>query len=148
MPTQSIKIKAPIQTVYDCIVDFESYPQFLSEMKSTKINWCEDKEIEVKFKINLIKEITYTLHFDLEPPTGVYWKLKSGDMMKSNTGSWELKELGNDLTEAQYMIDIDFSLWVPKVITNTLVEKNLPQTLKAFRKRSEKQFQSSSSTKG
>lgn len=143
MVTQSIQIKAPVKTVYDCVVDFESYPQFLSDMKEAKIGWCEDKKMEVHFKINLIKEIAYTLRIELDPPHGVYWKLKSGDWMKKNSGSWELKALGESLTEARYSIELDFSLWVPKAITQTLVEKNLPQTLKAFKKRAEKTYKSS-----
>lgn len=144
MVTQSTQIKAPLQTVYDCIVDFESYPQFLSDMKEAKIGWCEDKKMEVHFKINLIKEIAYTLLVELDPPRGVYWKLKSGDWMKTNTGSWELKAKGEEVTEAKYSIDIDFSLWVPKAITQALIEKNLPQTLKAFKKRAEKMVPSAS----
>lgn len=144
MVTQSIQIKAPLSVVYDCVVDFESYPQFLSDMKEAKIGWCEDKKMEVHFKIVLIKEIAYTLLFELDPPRGVYWKLKSGDWMKSNSGSWELKALGEGLTEANCSIDIDFSLWVPKAITQTLIEKNLPLTLKAFKKRAEKMHRDSS----
>lgn len=138
MVRKTILIKAPIQKVYDCIVDFESYPQFLPDMKGAKIAWCQDKEVEVTFKLNLIKAITYTLLFELDPPTGVFWKLKTGELIKVNTGSWELKMKDDFLTEATYAIDIEFSLWVPKAITQALVEKNLPQTLKRFKKRVEK----------
>lgn len=137
MVQQTIRIKAPIQKVYDCIVDFESYPKFLPDMKSAKIAWCEDKQVEVTFKLNLIKEITYTLLFELDPPIGVFWKLKTGELIKVNTGSWELKMKDDFLTEATYAIDIEFSLWVPKAITQALIEKNLPQTLKRFKKRAE-----------
>lgn len=143
MVKKSIQIKAPIQTVYDCVVDFASYPKFLSEIKTAKIDWCEDKEMEVSFKVDLIKEISYTLSIDLDPPQGVTWKLKRGEFMKKNSGSWELKMLGDELTEATYNIELDFSLWVPKAITETLVEKNLPQTLKNFKKRTEKIFKES-----
>lgn len=140
MVQKTIQIKAPIQTVYNCVVDFESYPKFLSDMKSAKVVWVNDKQMEVLFHLNLIKEITYTLLFDLDPPGGVYWKLKTGDLMKTNTGSWELKMREDSLTEARYSIDIAFGLWVPKTITNTLIEKSLPQTLNAFKKRAEKVF--------
>lgn len=140
MVTQSILIKAPIQTVYDCIVDFESYPQFLTNMKGAKINWCEDKQMEVTFKLNLIKEITYTLLFDLVPSHEVHWKLKTGEMMKANTGSWLLKAKDDSLTSAQYTIDLEFSLWVPKAITSALLEKDLPHTLKSFKRRVEKKL--------
>ncbi len=137
MAKQSILIKAPIETVFNTIVDFESYPQFLPEIKMAKLDWCEDRQIEVSFKINLIKEISYTLKIELDKPQGVYWQLKRGDLMKMNEGSWELKAKGDSSTEATYTIDVTFGLWVPKAITEALVEKNLPQTLKRFKKRAE-----------
>ena len=143
MISEKITIKAPIQTVFACITDIEDYPKFLSEMKSAKIDWCEDKEMEASFRLNLIKEISYTLHFELDPPSGVYWKLKKGDFLKTNTGSWELKAKSDTTTEAKYSIDITFGLWVPSAITNTLVEKSLPQTLKHFKKRAETLFKKS-----
>jgi len=138
MVSKTIKIKAPIQTVYNCVVDFESYPKFLSDVKSAKIIAASKEQIEVTFKLNLIKEITYTLLVDLDPPYGVVWKLKTGELMRSNNGSWKLKMLSDDLTEAAYAIDIEFGMWIPKVITQTLIEKSLPQTLKRFKKRAEK----------
>ncbi|MDP2599709.1 MAG: SRPBCC family protein [Deltaproteobacteria bacterium] len=137
MVSQKILIKAPIETVFNSIVDFANYPKFLPEIKSAKIDRRKDREIEVSFKINLIKEINYTLKVELDPPSGVYWKLKKGDLMKSNEGSWELKAKGDTVTEAVYSIDVTFGLWVPNAITEALVAKNLPQTLKRFKKRAE-----------
>lgn len=145
MIEQSILIKAPIQVVYDCITDFESYPKFLTEMSESEVQWCEDKEMEVSFKINLIKSIQYTLHFELDAPHGIYWNLKRGDMMKKNDGSWHLKPQGDTQTKAVYNIDIEFGLWVPKPIVSTLVEKSLPQTLARFKKQSEKLYKRKSS---
>ncbi|OGQ04094.1 MAG: hypothetical protein A3F82_07105 [Deltaproteobacteria bacterium RIFCSPLOWO2_12_FULL_44_12] len=142
MVSQSILIKTPIQTIYHCVVDFEAYPKFLSEIKSVRIEWCDDKEMEVTFKIQLIKEITYTLHVELDPSRAVYWKLKQGELMKKNTGSWKFKMKDDNLTEATYSIDVEFGLWVPKAITQTLIEKSLPQTLQRFKKRSEKLLKS------
>ena len=140
MVQKSIQIKAPIQTVYNCVTDFESYPKFLPDMKKTKVVWIDDQQMEVNFHLNLIKEISYTLLFDLDPPQGVFWKLKSGDLMKKNTGSWELKMVDDYLTQVTYSIDLEFGLWVPKTITQTLIEKSLPQTLTRFKKQSEKLF--------
>ena len=55
MVQQSIAIRAPIQTVYDTIVDFQSYPEFLPETRSVCVEWCEDQSMEVSFKIAFIK---------------------------------------------------------------------------------------------
>lgn len=140
MVEKTIQIKAPIQTVYNCLIDFESYPKFLPDMKKAKVVWIDDKKMEVNFHLNLIKEISYTLLFELDPPQGIYWKLKSGDLMKKNTGAWELEMVEDYVTRAAYRIDLEFGLWVPKAITQTLIEKSLPQTLNRFKKRSEKMF--------
>lgn len=147
MVSQSVLIKAPVETVFNCVVDFESYPKFLPEMKSAKIAWCDDKDMEVNFKVQLIKDISYTLLFELDPPRGIFWKLKSGELMKANTGSWELKMKSDNLTQATYSIDVEFGLWVPKAITQTLLEKSLPQTLERFKKRAEKLGRSPESKK-
>lgn len=147
MVTQSTRIRAPIRIVYDAITDFENYPAFLPNVSATKILNCSDKKMEVKFMLNLIKKITYTLLFECNPPEEVHWRLKSGDMMKSNTGSWILRENGDDETEAEYTIDVELSLWVPKTITETLIEKDLPKTLKSFRRRSEKLYKTAMANK-
>lgn len=138
MVSKTIQIKAPLQTVYNCVVDFESYPKFLSDVKSAKVIAASEEQMEVAFKLNLIKEINYTLLIDLDPPHGVVWKLKTGEMMRSNNGSWKLKMLSDDLTEADYAIDVEFGFWIPKAITQTLIEKSLPQTLNRFKKKAEK----------
>ena len=143
MITQTVQIKAPIKTVYQVITDFESYPKFLTEMKSAKIIWCDDSQVEVNFHIHLIKEVQYTLLFDLVPSHELHWSLKQGEMMKTNDGFWGLKEIAENLTEAKYGIDVQLGLWVPKAITETLIEKDLPKTLKAFKKESERRFKSS-----
>lgn len=145
MSTQSIQIKAPIQTVYQVITDFENYPRFLNEMKSSKVVWCDDSKMEVQFHLFLIKEIKCTLLFELDPPHEIHWSLKHGEMMKTNDGFWALKELSDNLTEAKYGIDVTLGLWVPKAITETLIEKDLPKTLRAFKKESERRFKTAQS---
>lgn len=145
MVTQSVQIKAPQQTVYQVLTDFENYPEFLAGMKSAKVVWCDDSRMEVQFHLFLIKEIKYTLRFELDPPNEIHWSLKQGEMMKTNDGFWALKELSDNLTEAKYGIDVALGLWVPKAITETLMEKELPKTLKAFKKESERRFKASQS---
>ena len=142
MVSKSIVIKAPIQVVYQTIVDFVSYPEFLNDIKNAKVDWCDDKKMDVSFNLHLIKEIHYTLQIALKPPREISWKLKKSDLLKKNDGSWRLKSLDKNLTEALYALDVELGLWVPKSITESLMEKTLPATLKAFKKQSEKNFKS------
>ena len=81
MVQRKIKIKAPIEIVYQVIRDFNSYPDFLSTTHSAKERKSKD-DIQVDFTIDVIKTIKYTLRFDLEEPKLVSWELVKGDLMK------------------------------------------------------------------
>jgi ribosome-associated toxin RatA of RatAB toxin-antitoxin module len=135
--TASIEIEAPIKTVFEVISDFEAYPDFLPETKEVVIDKKSGKNLRVTFSINLIKKIRYTLDIKLSPPSGLSWELVEGDLMKSNTGKWKLKEGKKGLTEAHYEIDMDLGAMVPKAISNKLIGTNLPTMMKQFKERAE-----------
>ncbi|MBF0493061.1 MAG: SRPBCC family protein [Deltaproteobacteria bacterium] len=135
--TSKVTINAPIKTVYEVVTDFESYPEFLSGSKGVKILSKKTGSLQVEFKVDLIKTISYTLDFKLVAPKECSWTLVKGDFMKSNTGSWKLKEVKKGITEANYEIEIGFGLLVPGNIANILVGKNLPAMMKEFKDRAE-----------
>lgn len=132
----SIEIDAPIETVYDVITDFASYPDFLGETKGVVIHKETAKHAQVTFKISIIKKITYTLDIKMAQDKGISWNLVKGDIMKKNSGRWKLtKNKGG--TKADYEIVMDFGGMVPKAISSRLIGSNLPSMMKAFRDRAE-----------
>lgn len=135
--SSKITINAPIKTVFDVVTDFESYPEFLSGSKGVKVLSKKGSNVQVEFKVDVIKTVTYVLDFKLSSPKECSWKFVKGDFMKSNTGSWKLKEVKKGVTEAIYEIDISFGLLVPGNIATMLVGKNLPTMMKEFKERAE-----------
>jgi ribosome-associated toxin RatA of RatAB toxin-antitoxin module len=136
MIERKIKIKAPIEVVYQVIRDFESYPDFLTTTDSAKEKKLKSS-LQVDFTVQVVKTIHYTLKFRLEEPTLVEWDLVKGDLMKKNTGAWRLTKVSDTLTEAVYQIDIDFGWLVPKMIIEQVTKTQLPETLEAFKTRAE-----------
>lgn len=135
--TSTIEIKAPLKKVYEVITDFEAYPDFLSGSKEAKILKKSGNHVQVEFKIDMIKTVTYSLDIKLNPAKGFTWKLIDGDFMKTNTGAWKLEEKKKGLTQATYEIEMDFGLLVPKSISSMLIGKNLPTMMKEFKERAE-----------
>jgi coenzyme Q-binding protein COQ10 len=90
----------------------------------------------VKFNLSLIKDISYTIKLNHKKDQEVSWSLVSGDMMKVNNGKWSLKDLGNNKTEATYSLEVELKGFFPGLgmIEKTLVNTNLPMTMKAFAK--------------
>ena len=135
--TQSIEINAEPKACYDVITDFESYPQFLKEMKGVEAEKKGASAWEVRFTMELIKKISYTLKISGKPPTRVNWSMLEGDMMKSNDGEWVISDLGGGVTRATYSIEVGLGLLVPGAISKMLIGSNLPSMLQSFKKRIE-----------
>ena len=136
MIEREILINAPIEDVFKVIRDFEAYPEFLSTTHSAKERKIKNK-IVVDFSVEVIKPIHYSLEFEVEEPQRISWKFLKGDLMKKNSGSWELTAIKEKKTKALYKIDIDFGWLVPKMIIDQVTKTQLPQTLEAFKKRAE-----------
>ncbi|MDO8519267.1 MAG: SRPBCC family protein [Deltaproteobacteria bacterium] len=133
---QSIEIKASPKDCYDIITDFGSYPSFLNEIKSVEVMKKGVNAWEVKFTIEVIKKISYTLNIAGKPGKGLNWSLISGDMMKSNDGGWVLEDLGG-ATKATYSVEVNLGLLVPGAVSKMLIGSNLPSMLEGFKKRIE-----------
>ena len=120
---------------YQAILDYESYPNFVDGVSSINILSNDDNGAELEYSMNLIKKFSYKLKHNHKVNEEVSWSLVSGDLFKSNKGSWKLKDLGNGKTEVTYAIEVDFKMFAPKMIVNKLVANNLPATIQSFLKK-------------
>lgn len=119
---------------YELICDFESYPEFLPEVKDCKVVGEKDGKKLVEYSISLIKSFTYRLWMEFDPPRKLSWTLESGDLFKKSSGSWELSPVDGK-TKAIYSVEAQFKVFVPGPIAKTLVNVNLPNMMNAYRQR-------------
>lgn len=129
----------PVEKFYQAIVDYKKYTDFVDGVKSVVIEKETPDGAIVKFTINIIKEISYTITLKHTPNKEVAWSLVTGDMMKVNNGKWTLKDLGGGKTEVNYNLEMEFKGFLPGLgmIEKTLVTTNLPMTMKSFSKRAQ-----------
>ncbi len=127
----------PADKFYMAITDYKSYPSFVDGMRSVDVQTENLEGATVKFNLSLIKDISYMLKLSHKPNTEVSWSLVTGDMMKVNNGKWTLKDLGGNKTEVTYSLEVELKGFLPGLgmIEKTLVNTNLPLTMKAFAKR-------------
>lgn len=127
---------APIDVVYNMLIDYENYPDFVDSCKTTDILEESEEGAVVEYKISIMmKKFKYTLNMVHEKPNSVKWSFESGDLFNVNDGQWTLKDLGDGTTEATYDIDIDFKIKVPDMILNKLVGSNLPSMMEDYHER-------------
>lgn len=132
----------PIEQIYAVISDFEKYPEFLPEVKATKVLKEKGKTKTVQMSVSMIKDFTYNIIATLDEPHGLSWVLESGDVFKSNTGSWKLKSISPTQTQVTYEVGAEFKLFVPGAIAKKLIAVSLPQMLEAYKKRVAQVFSS------
>ena len=72
---QQVVIDAPIANVYDIIVDYERYPEFLPDMKQVQVLARHDGVVLVSFELEIIMRVGYTLRLVEDRPTAVTWTL-------------------------------------------------------------------------
>lgn len=127
----------PVEKLYQAIIDYSNYPKFVDGVKSVEVQEATKDGATVKFNLNIIKEISYTIKLSHTPNKEVHWTLVSGDIMKANNGRWTLKDLGQARTEVTYSLEVALKGFFPGLgmIEKTLVNTNLPMTMKAFAKR-------------
>ena len=135
--TRSVVIDAPPDRVFDVIVDYDRYAEFLSEVKEARSANRKGNEVDVHYGINLVKRIHYTLHMVEDRPRSVRWSFVRGELMRDNHGSWTLEHTPDGKTRATYSIEVGVGPLVPRSIVNALVDQSLPKMLEAFKKRSE-----------
>jgi ribosome-associated toxin RatA of RatAB toxin-antitoxin module len=135
----SIDIDAPIAVVQAVITDFASYPRFVPHVESTEILHTDPADPlrqQVRFTINLLKRIRYTLDLRSNRDGGLEWSLVEGPFAR-NDGGWRLQALTAERTRATYSIDLKLTAMLPRFIETRLVAQSLPETLQAFREEAE-----------
>ncbi|MBR56731.1 MAG: hypothetical protein CMH54_01600 [Myxococcales bacterium] len=135
---ESIVIDASPERVYEVITLFDEYPDFLPEVEAVESQSLGDDNWQVKQTIRVVKKLTYELALTGVPHKELRWHLTSkGGMLKTNTGSWELEELSDGRTRAEYTLDIVVRGFVPASLQSSLTAASLPAMLKRFKQRVE-----------
>lgn len=135
--TRSIIINAPIEKVFDVITQYEKYGEFLPEVKEVRTSGRQGSEVNVHYKVDVVKTIKYTIRVKEERPTRMSWTFVDGEFMKDNKGSWVLEPAGEGKTKGTYTVEMALGALVPKAVVNALVDTSLPKMLEAFKRRAE-----------
>jgi ribosome-associated toxin RatA of RatAB toxin-antitoxin module len=140
--SKEILIATSPEVLYDVIVDYDRYPEFVPSVKRCRTS-RNGGDVRVEYEVDLgLKKIRYTLRHHEERPHHVSWSLDSGDWMKVSNGSWDLAPEGGQ-TRARYSVEVQIAKppLVPQSVVDRLTDEltrvQLPRTLAAFKARAE-----------
>jgi ribosome-associated toxin RatA of RatAB toxin-antitoxin module len=136
---QELSMAVSADALRRAILDFEKYPEFLSEVVAAKAHEKKsDGTQRVDFEIEVIKRFKYTLEFDASDKNSIKWRLIDSNFFTANEGSWDLTESGEKKTDVVYSLEVGVKFLVPGFIAKKLTEVSLPKLLVNFEARAGK----------
>jgi ribosome-associated toxin RatA of RatAB toxin-antitoxin module len=140
----SIDIAAKPGAVLDVIADFESYPEWATEVKRVSIlteegdGWAD--QVQFTLDAGAIKD-TYVLDYDWDVQkngTGVVsWSLVEATVLKAMNGSYTLAAHGSDATTVTYRLAVDVKIPMLGMLKRKAEKVIIDTALKELKKRVE-----------
>lgn len=139
--TQSLTMKASATAIMDVIADFPAYPEWTGAVKKVEVTdpGQRGRAKRVKFSLDagLIKD-SYELEYDWAADGhSVSWDLVSGQMQKSQHGSYQLAAKGSGETEVTYTLAVQLNVPLIGVLRRKAEKTIMDTALKELRKRVE-----------
>jgi uncharacterized protein YndB with AHSA1/START domain len=136
----AVLIKASPEAIWAVMTDCQQAPLFVPGLKRCRRldgapdgSW-EDFEQEVQYSW-FLPTVRYVFRADYERPRRIHFRRISGDL-KDEEGSWLLTPTRDgSATLVQYEVYVDPGFWVPQVLVNHSLRKDLPTALAGLRDR-------------
>ena len=118
--SQSITIEAPAADVSAVVIDLEGYPTWSSAIKSVDVQERDGSgratKATVKIEAGVLKDRA-TLSYDYtKAPAEITFSLDDADLMTEMSGSYAIKDNGDDTSTVTYSLHVEVSMPVPEMM--------------------------------
>ena len=131
-------ILATPEQCYATAIDFESYPQWASDIKMARVLSRDDegRAVDVEYQAAAMgRSTTYTLrYFYGANPRRLAWRLQCGDITRRLDGEYEFLPVASDpsATEVVYHLAVDLKVALPGFVKRRAEARLLRTALEDF----------------
>ncbi len=138
--SERIRVDAPADRCWDVAIDFESYPEWVRDVKEAKILERDDegrgKRVEYRAAA-LGKSVRYVLEYDYsDAPNSFSWTFVEGDMLRKLDGSYRF-EAEDASTRVHYDLAVDLAVPLPGLLKRRAAGLIMGSALKELKKQVE-----------
>ena len=138
--SERIRVEAPADRCFDVAVDFESYPEWVRDVKEAKILETDDegRGTRVEFRAAALgKSIRYVLEYDYgEAPEAFSWHWVEGDMLRRLDGTYRFEPDGAS-TRVHYDLAVELAVPLPGLLKRRAAGLIMGSALKELKKQVE-----------
>jgi ribosome-associated toxin RatA of RatAB toxin-antitoxin module len=115
--TEQIEVGTAPERCWEVLLDFESYPEWVGEMKKVEVLERDDqgRGKRVAFRAAAMgRSTSYTLTYDYSAePRELSWVLERGDLMRKLDGSYVFEPVDGDRTQVTYHLEAELIVPLP-----------------------------------
>jgi uncharacterized membrane protein len=138
---ERIRIEAPADRCWDVAVDFESYPEWVRDVKEVRTleRGPDGLGTRVEYRAAALgKSVRYILEYDYsDAPNSFSWKFVEGDMLRRLDGSYRFESEGPSSTRVHYELAVDLAVPLPGLLKRRAAGLIMGSALKELKKQVE-----------
>ncbi|HEY7930899.1 MAG TPA: SRPBCC family protein [Acidimicrobiales bacterium] len=138
--TESMVVNASPDEVYRVVVDFERYPEWVSELKHIEVleRDADGRALEVEFRAAAYgRSTTYALRYDYDQaPRVLRWWQTRGDLTAELHGQYQFDAAGA-ATKVTYDLEVELSVPIPSFVKARAANRIQTHALGELRARAE-----------
>ena len=138
---ERIRIEAPSSRCWDVAIDFESYPEWVRDVKDVRIleRDEEGRGHRVEYRAAALgKSVRYVLEYDYsDAPRAFSWKFVEGDMLRRLDGTYRFEPDGDASTRVHYDLVVDLAMPLPGLLKRRAAGIIMGSALKDLKKQVE-----------
>jgi len=139
--SERIRVDASADRCFDVAVDFESYPEWLRDVKEAKILEVDEegRGKRVEFRAAALgKSIRYVLEYDYSAaPEQFSWRFAEGDMLRKLDGTYRFESDGAGSTRVHYDLAVELAVPLPGLVKRRAAGLIMGSALKELKKQVE-----------
>lgn len=141
----STEIEAPIETCFEAIVDYETFPRWQNAVESVEVLDRHQDGLGRNVKLFVdakVRKIDYTLDYSYERPHRIEWDFVSGNGMRGVDGDYTFEELGPGRTKATYRLGADPAIPVPGIVAKRVHRELVKRSVEDLKREAEERHAS------
>lgn len=137
--SDDIEVHAPPDTIMGVIIDYESYPEWASNVRDVEIRESDEqgRGKHVWYHVDAkVAEVEYVLDYTYHDEHRLTWSLLEAEQLRELSGEYRLEPL-DDAVRVHYWLEVDLVIPVPGFMKKRATKMILETSLNELKRRAE-----------
>jgi Polyketide cyclase / dehydrase and lipid transport len=142
----TVEIDAPIETCFEAIIDYETFPSWQGAVVDTEVlDWdSKGRGKRVRLFVDAkVRKVDYTLDYSYDQPTRIEWDFVEGNGINGADGHYLFEDLGGHRTRATYKLGLEVGIPLPGPVARRAHKTTLKGSVEDLKKEAERRAASS-----